>query len=81
VNATDTTKAQNEYAADAIDEAFGVWFENAEVVDYEGRPAIKVEHMGLDAVDVSQNATVWGALPEDTFLEPINSGLLRLVRA
>ena len=35
----------------------------------------------IDAIDVSHNATVHGALPKGTFLEPINSASLRLVIA
>lgn len=34
-----------------------------------------------DAVDLAANATIIGALPKGTYLEPINSYSLRLVRA
>jgi hypothetical protein len=34
-----------------------------------------------NAIDISDNATIHGALPRGTFLEPINSYSLRLVRA
>lgn len=32
-----------------------------------------------DAMEIAGSATVYGALPRHTFLEPINLGLLRLV--
>lgn len=43
--------------------------------------AILTEDGDYDAIEVSSNGTVHGALPRGTYLEPINNASLRLVRA
>lgn len=43
--------------------------------------AILTEDGDYDAIEISYNSTVRGALPRGTYLEPINSASLRLVRS
>lgn len=43
--------------------------------------AILTEDGQYDAIEISSNATVHGALPKGTYLEAINCASLRLVRA
>lgn len=77
-----TPMHMNKRAAEVINEVFETT--GARVVDWRDSDEgiiIVVDEAGLDAIDVSLNATVHGALPRRTFLEPINSGSLRLVRA
>ena len=77
-----TPKYQVEHAVKVINETYR--FPAASLIDWtdvDDGYAINVEESGLDAYDVSINATVHGALPRGTFLEPINEVALRLVRA
>lgn len=77
---SDTSKAQVRQAVAVINEWLN--FDGATIIDdYDGAMAINVEESGFDAIDISHDATIHGALPRRTFLEPINLALLRLVRA
>lgn len=67
-----------------INEVYGE--ELAKLIDWSADGdgyAINVEDLlgEYDAIDLSNNNTINEALPEGTFLEPINSASLRLVRA
>lgn len=77
-----SSKAQNLQAVDAINTAFGAG--TAQLIDhrdYGDGLIIDVEGSGLESYDVTASGTVHGALPRNTFLEPINNCTLRLVRA
>lgn len=76
------SRHQNEHAVKVINETFGP-YTPATLIDWtdvDDGYAINVEETGLDAQDVAASATVHGALPRGTFLEPINSASLRLCR-
>jgi hypothetical protein len=80
------TKAQVQHAIQAINDVFGCspCERGASLIDWRDVGdglAINVEELGFDAVEVSHNATVHGALPKGTFLEPITNVSLRLVIA
>lgn len=78
-----TPKHMVAHAVKVINETFGP-YSPATLIDWSycgDGYAINVEETGIDAHDVSANATVHGALPRGTFLEPINGVSLRLVRA
>lgn len=80
-----TTKRENERAAKIISRHMRA--DGVRVTDnYDGRWAIVVDEAGLDAIEVSYDADIAAEINQDghtrsVFLEPINSGLLRLVRA
>lgn len=76
------SKAQVVNAIKAINESLpGAEASLIDWTDVGDGYAILTEDGHYDAVEISFNATVHGALPKGTYLEPINNASLRLVRA
>lgn len=76
------SKAQVVHAIKAINESLpGAEARLIDWTDVGDGYAILTEEGYYDAIDISASGTVHGALPKGTYLEAINCGSLRLVRA